>query len=211
MSSLNATGKTIGEVEKLTGIPRRKLKYFIEQKIMQPSQRGETGYWLYSPEDIQKVQVIALYRELNYSDDTIRALINDPSFEWKQELDKQIVNLLHTRDRTEEKILVAELLRYSQRTGAMPGRIDAAVESSRIGAYFMEAGQFPQLKNAAKQILCESFYKLFIEAAGPGGPLHNLKGSTAQDPGAHGVQDAVRRLCEMFAARENLSPNEVLF
>ena len=42
MSGKTATGKTIGEVEKLTGIPKRKLKYFIEQGLVQPSQKSES-------------------------------------------------------------------------------------------------------------------------------------------------------------------------
>ena len=37
MNGLKAKGKTIGEVEKLTGISKRDLKYFIEQGLSQPS------------------------------------------------------------------------------------------------------------------------------------------------------------------------------
>ena len=48
MNGKKAIGKTIGEVEKLTGIPKRELKYYIEQDIMRPSQRTECGYWAYS-------------------------------------------------------------------------------------------------------------------------------------------------------------------
>lgn len=45
MDGSKAIGKTIGEVEKLTGIPKRELKYFMEQDIMRPSQRTQSGYW----------------------------------------------------------------------------------------------------------------------------------------------------------------------
>lgn len=48
MSGTNATGETIGEVERITGIPKRELKYYMEQGIMRPSQKSESGYWLYS-------------------------------------------------------------------------------------------------------------------------------------------------------------------
>ena len=58
MSGKKATGKTIGEVEKLTGIPKRELKYFIEQRLVQPSQKSESGYWLYSNEDIDRKSVV---------------------------------------------------------------------------------------------------------------------------------------------------------
>lgn len=42
MDGTRVTGKTIGEVEKLTGIPKRELKYYIEQNITLPSQRAES-------------------------------------------------------------------------------------------------------------------------------------------------------------------------
>ncbi len=66
MDGKNATGKTIGEVEKLTGIPKRELKYYIEQRIMRPSQRTDNGYWLYSEEDIQKARLASLCRSLDF-------------------------------------------------------------------------------------------------------------------------------------------------
>ena len=66
MSSTKMVGKTIGEVEKFTGIPRRTLKYFIERDIMHPSCKSESGYWLYTEEDVRITQIIALLRNLGY-------------------------------------------------------------------------------------------------------------------------------------------------
>ena len=60
MGSTKTIGKTIGEVEKLTGIPKRKLKYMIERDLMQPSRRAATGFWLYNEQDIQTVRTITI-------------------------------------------------------------------------------------------------------------------------------------------------------
>jgi len=103
----------LGEVEKLTGIPKRELKYYIERKLMRPSYRSEIGYWLYSDEDIQNAQIVSLCRELDYPDETIRTILADPRHSWCGELDKQILRLTEKRNRMEARLFLAEYLRYS--------------------------------------------------------------------------------------------------
>jgi len=113
MSGMKATGKTIGEVENLTGIPKRELKYFIEQKIMRPSQRTESGYWLYGDEDIQKAQLAALCRELDFPVRIIRTILADPSRHWQKELERQIIRLTDKRERAESQLARAKSLRLN--------------------------------------------------------------------------------------------------
>lgn len=113
MNSTKVTGKTIGEVEKLTGIPKRKLKYFIEQKLLTPSRRSESGYWLYSDEDIRRVRLVSLCRSLEYPDGAIRAILEDPVRHWRRELERHILRLTDRRDRTEAQLALAEALRRS--------------------------------------------------------------------------------------------------
>lgn len=110
MSDEKAAGKTIGEVEKITGIPKRELKYFIEQRIMRPSQRTESGYWLYSDEDIQKVQLAALCRELDFPVRIIRSILADPARYWQKELEQQIIRLTDKRGCAEAQIARAKSL-----------------------------------------------------------------------------------------------------
>ena len=61
---MKATGKTIGELERIIGIPKRDLKYYIEQHIMLPSQWAKSGYWFYSDKD-QRARLTALCRSLS--------------------------------------------------------------------------------------------------------------------------------------------------
>ena len=110
MNGTKATGKTIGEVEQITGIPKRDLKYYIEQHIMQPSQRTESGYWSYSNEDIQKVRLTALCRSLDLPVKAIRAILTDPASHWQKELEQQIVRLTDRLDRTEAQLRLARRL-----------------------------------------------------------------------------------------------------
>lgn len=111
MSGKKATGKTIGEVEKFTGIPKRKLKYFIEQKLVQPSQKSESGYWLYSDEDMKRVQLVSLCQELDFPVRSIRLILTDPAQHWQKELERQVIRLTDKRARTEAQLARAESLR----------------------------------------------------------------------------------------------------
>ncbi len=116
MNGLKAKGKTIGEVEKLTGISKRDLKYFMEQGLFQPSQKSESGYWLYSGEDIKKAQLAALCRELDIPVRTIRVILADPYHHWQQELERQIIRLTEKKARTEAQLSRAEALLLNWKT-----------------------------------------------------------------------------------------------
>ena len=113
MDGTKVTGKTIGEVEKLTGIPKRELKYLIEQNIMQPSQRTEIGYWLYTNEDIQRAQLAALCRSLDFPVKAIRVILADPASSWPKELEAQVHRLRDKLEHTEAQLQLAKRLQYS--------------------------------------------------------------------------------------------------
>lgn len=110
MSGTKATGKTIGEVEQITGIPKRELKYYMEQGVMRPSQKSESGYWLYSDEDIRRARLASLCRELGFPVQAIRAILADPALHWPEELERQIFRLTDKRDRAAAQLALAESL-----------------------------------------------------------------------------------------------------
>lgn len=110
MSGKRDMGKTIGAVEKITGIPKRTLKYFIEQRLVQPSRKSESGYWLYSEEDIRRVQLAALCRELEFSNRTVRSILADPPLHWPGALERQIPRLAEKQRRAGARLSRAESL-----------------------------------------------------------------------------------------------------
>ena len=118
--------KTIGEVSSCTGIEKRKLKYYIEQELIKPSLKDPNNdrYWLYSKEDIEIVQRIALYDELGYKSQEIKAILNDPTFEWQNELDKLIPKLQERRKRIDYLLLAAECIRWIDRMEQGQGEFD---------------------------------------------------------------------------------------
>ena len=107
---------TLGQVAERTGIDKRTLKYYVERKIIIPSKKsyqGKKGYWLYTEKDIIKIKQIALYRELGYSAQQIKYIINSPNFSWITVLDHQIKDFKAKKRHLENLIFAAEMMRYS--------------------------------------------------------------------------------------------------
>ncbi len=106
---------TLDEVAYHTGISKRTLKYYVERKIIVPSSErseGKKKYWLYSEDDISKIKQIALYRELNYSADSIKKIISKEDFDWSKALNEQIDELRAKKKHLENLIFAAETMRY---------------------------------------------------------------------------------------------------
>ncbi len=202
-------GKTIGEVEKLTGIPKRTLKYYIERGLLTPQRKSSSGYWLYSEEDIRRLRLIFLCRELEYSDSGIRTLLAAPEVRWQEELDRQIDLLLEQRGQTEEKLVAAELMRCCWRTRGTLER-DAGALSPALGELF-EKDRPPRLRAGAREELCRTIYGALSEALGTDRPPECLKKLLREDPAGGEVQAWAAALCQVFRARAGLSPEEVLF
>ena len=196
MGSTKAIGKTIGEVEKLTGIPKRKLKYMIERNLMRPYQRSETGFWLYNEKDIQTVRAITLLQQLDYSEKSICALLAAPSSQWSKNLERQISQLAENRNCVEDQLFLAEHLRYRNHMQA-----DAAA--------FSPAGDSVAWKPGEKEALCHFLYQTFSEAE-PKTPLHDLSLLTDRSPDDPVVQEQLQRLCHLLWQRKALSPEQFL-
>lgn len=119
MGSVKEMGKTIGEVERITGIPKREIKYCIEQRLIRPGKKSESGYWLYDEQEIEKLQMVVLFRRLEYPNDVIRTLISAPHIHWEQELRRQVTRLEVKYRRTEIQLTTAKWLLENLAVGQM--------------------------------------------------------------------------------------------
>lgn len=201
-------GKTIGEVEKLTGIPKRTLKYYIERRIIVPGCKSSSGYWLYTDEDVEKLRLVHLCRELQYRDSEIRALLAAPDVCWQTVLDRQIDRLAQRRSRAEDRMLTAELVRYRCRTGRTPGS-RTGTPVSRLEASFTP-GHPPRLPEDTRRMLCRDLYGTLAKAIGVDRALE-LRPLPCTPPAAAAAQAQAAALCDLFREKAGLSPEEVLF
>ncbi|WP_196002071.1 MerR family transcriptional regulator [Clostridium sp. 1001271B_151109_B4] len=79
----------ISEVAKLTGITVRTLHYYDEIGLLKPNKITEAGYRLYSKEDLEILQQILFFRELDFPLSEIKEIMNNPNYDKEEALKKQ--------------------------------------------------------------------------------------------------------------------------
>lgn len=80
----------VNEVSRLTGVSIRTLQYYDKIGLLPPADYTEVGYRLYDDETLQKLQIILLFRELEFPLKDIRRIIESPVFDREKALEQQI-------------------------------------------------------------------------------------------------------------------------
>jgi DNA-binding transcriptional MerR regulator len=76
---VTTTGYSVGEVSRLAGVTVRTLHHYDEIGLLRPSERTASGYRVYAPADLDRLQRVLCYRELGFGLDEITAILDDPS------------------------------------------------------------------------------------------------------------------------------------
>ena len=205
--------KTIGQVSELTGIPKRTLKYYIEQKIVTLSQKDESGRWLYCKSDIEKIKQIALFRELDYSADKIKKLLSDPQFDWQNELDKQIPVIREKKNHLESILFAAEVMRHISDTeqqranfdiSFFGNNIDAMTNTIRSNFFLPESlSEFEESMTAKDDIAKREKAQTILDA------FSNIKKHWDDGPNSPIVQEDIKNICTNIFIQ--MQPSEMLF
>lgn len=98
----------VSEVAKLTGITARTLHYYDEIGLLKPSQVTESGYRLYSDGDLELLQQILFFRELDFSLGEIREILGNPNFDREAALRSHRELLLQKRRHLDGLIALVE-------------------------------------------------------------------------------------------------------
>jgi DNA-binding transcriptional MerR regulator len=67
---------TVSQVAALTHLTVRALHHYDEIGLLRPSQRSPAGYRLYDEGDLQRLRKVLLFRELGFSLDAVRGLLD---------------------------------------------------------------------------------------------------------------------------------------
>ena len=81
---------TVHEVSKLAGVSIRTLQYYDKIGLLHPTGYTDAGYRLYDDTDLERLQHILLFRELEFPLKEIKAILNSPDFDKSKALDQQI-------------------------------------------------------------------------------------------------------------------------
>ena len=79
-------GYTINKIAQLAGVTLRTLRYYDKIGLLTPSARTDAGYRLYSDEDVERLQQVFFFRELDFPLAKIEEILNNPAFDRKEAL-----------------------------------------------------------------------------------------------------------------------------
>ena len=92
--------RKIREVARLAGISVRTLHHYDEIGLVRPSTRSAAGYRLYESADLDRLQQVLFFRELDFPLEEIERILNDPKFDVAAALRMQRHLLSERADRT---------------------------------------------------------------------------------------------------------------
>ena len=98
----------VSEVAKRTGITVRTLHYYDEIGLLKPSRITEAGYRLYMEQDLEVLQQILFFRELDFPLSDIREIMANPRFDRREALRNHRELLLQKRCRIDGLISLVD-------------------------------------------------------------------------------------------------------
>ena len=98
---------TVHEVSKLSGVSIRTLQYYDSIGLLKPSDYTESGYRLYDDAALERLQMILLFRELEFPLKDIGKIIDSPQFDKRKALEQQIELLTLKKEHIENLLNLA--------------------------------------------------------------------------------------------------------
>ena len=124
-------GMKISEAASLAGVSVRTLHHYDQIGVLVPSETTETGYRLYSEENLETLQQIIFFKELGFPLKKIREILNNPSFNRYEALLLQKNMLVEKRNRAERMIrLIDKTIQHTK------GEINMTNEEKFEGIHF---------------------------------------------------------------------------
>ncbi|MBC2148844.1 MerR family transcriptional regulator [Listeria booriae] len=107
---------TVQKLAKLAGVSTRTLRYYDEIEILKPARINSSGYRIYGQNEVDRLQQILFYREMNVGLDKIKAILEQPDFDETEALKTHRTQLLDKRKQLDELIRnVEKSIAHSER------------------------------------------------------------------------------------------------
>lgn len=109
---------TIRKLSAIADVSTRTLRYYDEIGILKPARINSSGYRIYGESEVNKLQQILFYRELDVPLESIKVILNSPCYDGLQSLKEHHEKLLERRKRLD--ILISNV---EKTIAASEGRI----------------------------------------------------------------------------------------
>ncbi len=201
---------TVHEVSKLAGVSIRTLQYYDKIGLLHPAGYTEAGYRLYDDADLERLQHILLFRELEFPLKDIKVIINSPDFDRSKALEQQIELLRLKKEHIENLMNFALGIKML----GVKHMDFKAFDRSKLDEYSRQAkelyGNLPEYKEMEEKqrnrteedekILADRFMLLFQEAG-------EIKDS---DPASAEAQNLVKRIQDYITENLYTCTNTIL-
>lgn len=98
----------VNEVAKMSGTSVRTLHYYDQINLLKPTTVTPAGYRLYSDDDLERLQQILFFKEIGFSLQDIKRILDSPGFDRKKALLAHKELLLQKKARLETVIQTVE-------------------------------------------------------------------------------------------------------
>ncbi len=153
---------TVQNLARMAGISSRTLRYYDEIGLLKPARINSSGYRIYAQAEVNRLQLILFYRELEISLEDIKNILNAPSFDElqalkehrerlqdrKQQLDLLIANVDKTIAVRERGIIMTDKEKF---TGFIQKMLDE--NEQKYGWEIREKYGEESVKNSNKKFL----------------------------------------------------------
>ena len=99
---------TVKALAELSGVTPRTLRWYDRLGLLKPGRLTQAGYRLYGPAEVDRLQQILFYRELEVPLAEIGAILDDPNFDRQAALEEHLRALSDRRSRLDDLILTVQ-------------------------------------------------------------------------------------------------------
>ena len=205
---------TVNEVSKLTGVSIRTLQYYDKIELLKPSGYTESGYRLYDVAELERLQQILLFKELEFPLKEIKDIIDAPDFDRNKALQQQIELLTMKKEHLENLIDFARGIKLLGVRRGVSKMDFAAFDKTKLDEYAKRAkeqwGKTTEYKEfeektagmskEEEQAMVDEFMKIFAEF----GQMIDL------EPSDEKVQAQVKKLQEYITEHFYKCTEEIL-
>jgi len=200
---------TVGEVARLAHVSVRALHHYDEIGLLEPSQRSDAGYRLYSDDDLVRLQQILLYRELDFALEEIAQVLQDPDFDPLDALvaQRQLVSDKLKRDQTllallDKTIMAMEggIRLSKEEMFEVFGDFDPAEYEDEVKERWGDTDAYKESARRTKRYRKEDWAQMKAEQEANGARMIELiaSGVAPDDPRAMDVAEEARLLIDRW-------------
>ncbi|MDY3985381.1 MerR family transcriptional regulator [Dysosmobacter sp.] len=122
---------SVSEMAKLCGVSVRTLHHYDHIGLLRPETAADSGYRWYGAADVEKMQQILFYRELDFPLKDIRDILADPQYDKQEALRRQRHLLLLKRERLDGLLELLDANLKGERTMEFKGFDAGELEAAR--------------------------------------------------------------------------------